>query len=86
MSSAVDKEAVLAARIDFLMADRKHILQERDRSFALMLARLEKAEMAQNKLRVVLTRIRDYCAHSPQTQGELNCAAWADTVLNETDK
>jgi len=94
MSDVVNKEALLAvvpdealkARIDFLMADRKHILQERDRSFALMLERIEKSEAAQVKLREVLTRIRDYCGHSPTTQAELNCAAWAEAALAQAVK
>ena len=35
-------------------------------------------------LRKALERIRDYCAHSPMTQCELNCAAWASAALAAT--
>jgi hypothetical protein len=30
----------------------------------------------------IMTRIRNYCAHSPISQGEINCAAWANAALD----
>jgi hypothetical protein len=29
-----------------------------------------------------MTRIRNYCAHGPISQGEVNCAAWANAALD----
>jgi len=42
-----------------------------------------KAEAMAEKLATALTRIRNYCANGPISQGEINCAAWANNALAE---
>lgn len=42
-----------------------------------------KAEAMAEKLSAALTCIRNYCANGPISQGEINCAAWANTALAE---
>ena len=44
LDSAIHSQIVLEKRTAAVMEDRKFILEERDRTFALMLARAEKAE------------------------------------------
>ena len=44
MASAADRIEALTAQLESTLRDRKLILEERDRTFALMLARAEKAE------------------------------------------
>jgi hypothetical protein len=51
--------------------DRAYILEERDRTFALMLARVEKAEAERDRLRAAL---EDALAGQPQDD---SCEAWA---------
>ncbi len=46
----------LAAAVDAVMADRRRILEERDRTFALMLARAEAAEADNARLLADLER------------------------------
>ena len=49
MSEAKDRIEVLTAQLESTLKDRKLILEERDRTFALMLARAEKAEAERDR-------------------------------------
>ena len=51
LDSAIHSQIVLEKRTAAVMEDRKFILEERDRTFALMLARAEKAELERDALR-----------------------------------
>ena len=58
-----DMAAAIAERdeqIARLKEDRRQILEERDRTFALMLARAEAAEAMADRLAEVMNDIRDY--------------------------
>jgi hypothetical protein len=55
LDSAIHSQIVLEKRIAAVMEDRKLILEERDRTFALMLARAERAEADNARLRKALT-------------------------------
>lgn len=48
------------AKVTRLRADLRHVIDERDRTFALMLARAEKAEAERDRLRVALLKIAEY--------------------------
>ena len=54
--------AVAMGRIEALNADKSFILEERDRTFALMLARAEKAETERDRLQSALRHIVTYLA------------------------
>jgi hypothetical protein len=74
-----DRIEALTAQLESTLRDRKLILEERDRTFALMLARSEKAEADNARLRKLLTEAAadltayvgaeyppDTCAEYPQ--------------------
>ena len=57
LDSAIHSQIVLEMRTAAVMEDRRLILQERDRTFALMLARAEKAEAENDRLHEVLVEL-----------------------------
>ena len=66
MAEAKDRIEALTAQLESTLRDRKLIIQERDRTFALMLARAEKAEADNARLREALTGIKRAAAHRMQ--------------------
>ena len=60
LDSAIHSQIVLEKRTAAVMADRKLILEERDRTFALTLERAEKAEAERDRLRIALTDAESY--------------------------
>jgi hypothetical protein len=77
LDSAIHSQIVLEKRTAAVMEDRKLILEERDRTFALMLARAEKAEADNARLRADLTVISQFQA---TTSGAANVhAIWKMT-------
>lgn len=66
LDSAIHSQIVLEKRTAAVMEDRRLILEERDRTFALMLARAEKAEAEVLSLREVIGAVNN----------EFGSAAW----------
>jgi hypothetical protein len=60
VEEAADRIEALTAQLESTLRDRKLILEERDRTFALMLARAEKAEADNARLLKALTDARAY--------------------------
>ena len=56
-AEAADRIEALSDRIEGLEENQRFIIRERDRTFALMLARTEKAEAERDRLREALTRL-----------------------------
>ena len=54
---AADRIEALTAQLESTLRDRELILEERDRTFALMLSRAEKAEAESDRLRKALAMI-----------------------------
>ena len=76
LDSAIHSQIVLEKRTAAVMEDRKLILEERDRTFALMLARAEKAEAERDRLREALEHIISDCeADYPPSHGAIKYAA-----------
>jgi tRNA C32,U32 (ribose-2'-O)-methylase TrmJ len=63
---AANRIEALTAQLESTLKDRKLILEERDRTFALMLARAETAEADNARLREALTGIKRAAAHRMQ--------------------
>ncbi len=61
-----DRIETLTAQLESTLKDRALIIAERDRTFALMLARAEKAETENARLRKSLTGIKRAAAHRMQ--------------------
>ena len=59
LDSAIHSKIVLEKRTAAVVEDRKLIVQERDRTFALMLARVEKAEADNARLREIGTEMAE---------------------------
>ena len=81
-TQAIEKALYLlrdqAARIEQLTADKRFIVEERDRTFALMLAHAEKAEAERDRLRKELENIVADCeADYPPSHGAIKYAARA---------
>ena len=84
LDSAIHSQIVLEKRTAAVMEDRKLILQERDRTFALMLTRAEKAEADNARLREALTGL---VSVNEQWNAEMAAIVgrpprWADSYLN----
>ena len=77
LDSAIHSVEVLEKRTAAVMEDRKFILEERDRTFALMLARAEKAEAERDRLREALEYILAECTLSDNTVPSVGAIKYA---------
>ena len=77
LDSAIHSQIVLEKRTAAVMADRKLILEERDRTFALTLERAEKAEAERDRLREALEYILAECTLSDNTMPSVGAIKYA---------
>jgi hypothetical protein len=82
---AADRIEALTAQLESTLKDRAQIIAERDRTYALMLARAEKAEADSARLReVVLEADKLLCGDLTGLQWKRECRSflvWARAVL-----
>ena len=71
LDSAIHSQIVLEKRTAAVMEDRKFILEERDRTFALMLARAEKAEAERDRLRALLAVQPAHVNETPKSEHDV---------------
>lgn len=82
MEEAADRIEALTAQLESTLKDRAQIIAERDRTFALMLARVLKAEADNARLREALEFYADLSLNGPWNLRSEDYGRWARAALN----